>query len=79
MSTILEFLISSLGKLCKLSSSRSRRSFIHDHISGTAFMEDHAQDMLYIASSTAVVAKQSIAIYQSIVAAFFKIAYLKHN
>jgi hypothetical protein len=39
-------------------------------------MEDHAQDMLYIASSTAVVAKQSIAIYQSIVAAFFKIAYL---
>jgi hypothetical protein len=52
ISRISDLLSSSLGKPCKLSSSRSGRSFLHDRTSITELTEDHASDTPYIASNT---------------------------
>lgn len=49
MSRISDLLISSLGTPCKSSSSRSGRTFLHDQINVTGFMEDNIQNMPCIA------------------------------
>jgi hypothetical protein len=65
MSRIFDLLISSLGKPCKSSHSRSGRCFLHAQTSVTGFTEDYAQDTPHITSSTVIYLHNAIMLSSS--------------